>query len=471
MSSSNTADQFHHRPRKNLEWTLVILSSILLGIWAVKDTIALRNILLVSGTLFSIYYIVQEWRYGELKEECTFWKTLPILLIGLAFVWVVAHYFFFSIDPVQQFQELEGTWLRAFMASVVGLATGLALRQYPNRLNVLWLGIFVAFLVLFYQYIPRALAQNKLLVPDYDHYLFHLKINTVLMGMILIAGIDGALLDHVRSIQYRWSNLRLWYLAYWLAGTGLALWAFVYIVDARNGIGLSTILYGFWFLCVLVFFIQSQFRRPNLKSVFALLITGIGLSLILYFAFLQTTVNKGWHTLWADAKLAVQIDRYPHWQNPSQMGYPNREDGQIVTPNTYERVAWATAGSLAMIAYPQGVGVLAYPFAKHPDRPPKMVAGPNAHGIATHSGWVELGLAFGIPMLGLIFSGLLLTFVEAARHPYPARMTVLGFVVLITCLYAVGELAIQHGIEILFYLLAFLPALLLVKPKQIAAND
>jgi hypothetical protein len=100
------------------------------------------------------------------------------------------------------------------MASILGLATGLALRPYPNRLNLLWLGIFVAFLVLFYQYIPRALAQKKLLVPDYDHYLFHLKINTVLMGMILIAGIDGALLDHVRAIQYRWSTMRLWYLAY-----------------------------------------------------------------------------------------------------------------------------------------------------------------------------------------------------------------------------------------------------------------
>ena len=120
----------------------------------------------------------------------------------------------FYIDPVQQFQELKSTWLRAFMASILGLATGLALRPYPNRLNLLWLGIFVAFLVLFYQYIPRALAQNKLLVPDYDHYLFHLKINTVLMGMILIAGIDGVLLDHVRAIQYRWSAMRLWCLAY-----------------------------------------------------------------------------------------------------------------------------------------------------------------------------------------------------------------------------------------------------------------
>ena len=455
----------------NLEWTLLILSSILLGIWAVKGTIALRNILLVIGTLLSIYYIAQEWLQGDLKEQCTFWKVLPIVLVTLTFVWVVAHYFFFSLDSIKQFEELKSTWLRAFMASIIGLAAGLALRNYPNRLNLLWFGVLIAFLVLFYQYIPRALAQDKLLVPDYDHYLFHLKINTVLMGMILIAGIDGALLDHLRASQYRWSNMRLWYFLYWLLGTSLTLWAFVYIVNARNGIGLSTILYGFWFICALVFFIQCQIRYLNFKGLLALLITGIGLFLILYFAYLQTTVNKGWHTLIDDAKIAVQIDRYAHWQNPAQMGYPKRDDGQMVSPSTYERVARAVAGSRAIIAYPQGVGVLTYPFAKHPNAPPKMVVGPNTQGFATHSGWVELGLAFGIPILVLIFGTLLVTFIEAARHSYPARMTVLGFAVLIASLYTVGELAIQHGIEILFYLLALVPALLLTKPRQSDVND
>lgn len=445
---------------------MLILSSILLGIWAAKGTIALRNLLLVSGTLLSIYYIVQEWRYGELKEQCTFWKTPPLLLIGLAFVWIITHYFLFSIDPVQQFEELKSTWLRAFMASIVGLATGLALRQHPNRLNLLWLGIFVAFLVLFYQYIPRAIAQNKLIVLDYDHYLFHLKFNTVLIGMILIAGVDGALLDHVRSIEYRWSNMRLSYLVYWLVGTGLALWAFVYIVNARNGIGLSIILYSFWFVCAITFFIQSQFRHQYFKSIFPLFIAGIGLCLILNFAFLQTNVNRGWDNLWADAKLAVQIDRYPHWQNTAQMGYPKHDNGQLVTPNTYERVAWATAGLRAIVAYPQGVGILTYPFVKHPNAPPKMAAHQDISGIATHSGWVELGLAFGIPMLGLIFSVLLQLFVWAARNAIPARMTILGFVVLITCMYMVGELTTQHGIEILFYLLTFLTGLLLVKHAQ-----
>ncbi|BEI42142.1 MULTISPECIES: hypothetical protein [unclassified Polynucleobacter] len=445
---------------------LIVLSSALLGIWAVKDTIALRNILLVSGTLISIYYIAQKWRERRLKEQYTLFSVLPIMFVALTFVWVIVHYLFFSLDPIEQFKEMKSTWLRAFMASIVGLATGLTLRNRPSRLNLLWLGILIAFLALFSQYIPRALAQNKLLVPDYDHYLFHLKINTVLMGMILIAGIDGALLDHLRAIQYRWKELRIMYLVYWLLGTALALWAFVYIVDARNGIGLSTILYGFWFLCALVFFIRSQQRSLNLKSLLALLIASLGLSVVLYFAYLQMTVNKGWHTLFADAKVAVQIDRYPNWQNPTQMGYPKREDGKSVAANTYERVAWATAGTRAIMSYPQGVGTLSYPFAKHPNAPPKMEIGPNSPGIATHSGWVELGLAFGVPMLGLIFTALLMVFIRAARHAYPARMTVLGFVVLIFCLYTVGEVTVQHGIEILYYFLALLPALLFTKQRN-----
>ena len=470
MISSNSADQSRHRPRKNLEWMLVIISSILLGIWAVKETIALRNSLLLVGSLISIFYMVQEWRYGHLKEGCSLWKTFPIFLLGLIFVWVIAHYFLLSIDPVKQLAELKSTWLRAFLASIIGVASGLALRNYPNRLNLLWLGIFVAFLALFYQYIPRALLQNKLLVPDYDYYLFHLKSNTVLMGMILIAGIDGALFDYLRSIHFRWSGLKLWRLAYWVLSTSLALWAFVFIVDARNGIGLSIILYSFWFICALVFFIHSQIYRPNLKSFLIFLVANIGLCLVLYFAYLQTTVNKGWHTLLKDAKLAVQIDVYPHWQSPAQMGYPKHEDGQVVTPNNYERIAWAVAGTRAILQYPQGVGVLAYPFAKHPQVPPNMPVGPNVPGIATHSGWVELGLAFGLPILGLIFSILLITFINAVRGAYPAKMTTLGLIVLLSSLYLVSEVTIQHGIEIMIYLLALVPALMLVKPFELESE-
>lgn len=466
MISTLTMGKSIKSSQRNLEWILLVLSSFLLGIWAVKGTIALRHILLAVGSLLSIYYIALEYKCGTLNKQITFRQATPFVLLMLVFFWVIAHYFFLSIDPISQLKELKSTWFRALLASTVGLGTGLALRKHPNRLNMLWCGIFITFLILFYQYVPRAISQNKLFVPDHSAYLFNLKINIVLMGMILITGIDGALLDHLRAVQYRWSDMRFWYLLFWLLGTSLSLWAFVYIANARNGIGLTTILYSFWFICALVFFIQSQIYRLNLMSLLALLFTSICLCLVLYFALLQSDVNKGWHSLLKDVKLAVQIDRYPNWQNLDEMGYPKHEDGRLVTTNTYERVAFASAGSRAILAYPQGVGVLAYPLAKHPQRPPKMMVGPNANGIATHSGWVELGLAFGIPMLGLIFSILLITFIEAARQNHPARMTVLGFVVTIMCLYTVGEAAIQHGLEILFFLLALMPALTHIESKQ-----
>ncbi len=442
------------------------MSSFLLGIWAVKETIALRNILLVSGTLLSIFYIAREWRNSDLKEECSIWKMLPIILVAFTLLWVVVHYLFFSLDPVKQFRELSSTWLRAFMASIIGLGTGLSLRYNANKLNLLWIGILIAFVILFCQYIPRSIAQNRLLVPDYDHYLFHLKINTVIMGMILMAGIGGALLDHLVKIQYSWRDLELWYFAYWLLGTCMALWAFVYIVNTRNGIGLSMILYCFWFLCVLTFCIRSQLYSLNLKTLLAFLITSFGVCVVIYFAYLQTTISSSWNNLFEDAKIAVQTDLYPHWQNTSHMGYPKRESGAMVNQNTYERVAWAVAGTKAIMNYPQGVGILAYPLAKHPNPPPKMEVSDSKPGIATHSGWVELGLAFGIPMLGSIFIVLLLLFIQVVRHEHPLRMTVLGFLTLIFSLYTTGEVAIQHGIEILYFFLALLPALLFTKPEN-----
>lgn len=458
---------------KYLEWILVILSSVLLGIWAAKETIALRNILLISETLLSVIYIANQFKHHKLKAQCDFWRVMPFLFLALTFIWVATHYLFFSIDSAQQLKELKSTWLRSFMASIVGLGTGLALRNHPNRLNLLWAGIFVAFAVLFYQYIPRAIFQQKFLVPDYDHYLFHLKINTVLMGAILLAGIDGALFDHLRNIGFQFRYFRWSYLLYWFMATAMALWAFVYIVDARNGIGLSTILYGFWFGCATIILIQSEMKLRNLKSWFIFLFAAAGLLLILYFAFQQTKVNSGWANLVDDAKIAVQIERYPNWQNLAQLGYPKRDDGKIVTPNTYERVAWATAGSRAILGSPLGVGVLSYPFKIHPMRPPSMPGGHSISAIATHSGWVELGLSFGLPILVLIFGSLLLSLMNALSGAYPAKMTILGICILTLCFYTVGEATIDHGLEVLFFLLALPPALMFTSmtssPKRFQA--
>jgi hypothetical protein len=280
------------------------------------------------------------------------------------------------------------------------------------------------------------------------------------MGTILLAGVDGALFDHLRSIHYHLRSMRMWIAIVWGIATAMVLWSFVYIVDARNGIGLSFILYIFWFGCAITLLIKGQLSQPNLKHRLVFLLAVASLLLFSFFAVQQAKLNKGWSTLFEDAKIAVQIDRYEHWQNTAQMGYPLNSTGQLVSNSNYERIAWAVAGSRAIIQHPQGVGVLSYPFAKHPNAPKRMLEDPSRPGVATHSGWVELGLAFGLPILGLLLTALAITFVNAVKSAYPAKMTVLGFVILLFFLYTTGEVAIDHGLEILFYLLGLLPALL-----------
>lgn len=464
------SDQKLRSPNFNhISLLIILLSSLLLGIWAVKDTIALRNILLVGGTCLSIYFIAHEFKRNNLRAQCDFLRILPIALLVLVFFWVLSHYIFFSVNPVQQFKELRSTWLRALMAVILGLGTGLALKDNSNRFNLLWLGIFISFFILVCQYIPRAITQQKLLVPDYNFYLFHLKINTVMMGAILLAGIDAALFDHFRAIDYRWRYFRSSFLLFWLLGTVMVLWAFVFIVNSRNGVGLSTILYSFWFICSISILVKQQYKKFNLKGWFVFLFAGSGLLLILYFGSLQTKLNPLWSGLLEDAKIAVQIDLYSNWQNPTQLGYPKRADGQSVAASNYERVAWAVAGSRAIIQNPLGVGLLSYPWAFHPNPPAQMLIAQGEPGIATHSGWVELGLAFGIPILILIISVLLISFTNALLSDYPAKMTILGLVILIIPLYTVGEVAIEHGLEILFFFLALIPALLLT-PVRLSAK-
>lgn len=456
--------------RQYIEWLILILSTILLGIWAVKGTIALRNILLVCGMLLSIYYIKLTFKEELIKKQIISWKILPIFLLGLVFLWVIIHYSFFSLDPKNQLNELSGTWLRTLFASIVGLGTGMALRYHPRRLVILWTGILISFFVLLYQYIPRALMQQKLMVLDYDYYIFHLKINTVLAGMILFVGLNGALQDYFR-INYALRSVKIArYIVFnWLIGSLIVLWSFVYIVNSRNGIGLSIILCVFWFVYITLDLLMSKSKASGFNSWKKIALMMIGLVIVSYFTVAQLKVNEGWNSLMDDAKIALQLDRYPNWANSELMGFPKDETGRILTKasNNYERIAWALAGSRAILAYPIGVGILAYPFAKHPSAPEIMLMGSNKAGIATHSGWVELGLAFGLPILLLIFLAIMTIFLICIFEKIPTKMTVLSFLILITFLYATGEVAIDHGLEILFYLLFFSASLTLVFKEKL----
>ncbi len=470
--------------KDNIGISLILLTSILLGIWATVGTIALRNVLLVLATTLSIIYVSQSFKAQPVSflqnQFCSsnFLCWLPSVLILVMFLWVIAHYLLLSQFPQKQWDELMSTWLRSFMASIIGFGCALALRRNQSFAWLLGFGLVISFLVLIYQYIPKAIAAQSLFAPDpFGNYIYWAKFSGVLVGTILFAGtlglsIDGLLRLLVSSSEAdkqgsRTRKITLGFMI--ILGLFLPVYAFVYIFSAKNGIGVVTILFIFWlvvggFYLVIYFFGKEQnqfFNRNWLRLALGCMIV---ISALTWLGYQHVKNNSGWESLIEDIRISSQIDTYQNWKSPSKYGYPKRADGSYVASNTYERVAWAIVGLRIIVEKPLGNGTLR-------DLPNQMrqVGIEFNDASYTHSAWIDLGLSYGLPgliILPVVLLICLLLCINKSRSPYRATIASLALVFLV--LYLVGEYAFQHGIEILFFICALLAGLILLDQKSIS---
>ena len=471
---------------------LIIISSILLGIWATVNTIALRNILLVLGAIIAIAYWTRWFKSDDdrkLQSRFQILDWLPFGLMGLMFVWVIAHYLFFSNDPRQQWAELTSTWLRAFLAVTVGSATGLALQRHFKFAWALYLGLIISFLILIGQYIPKAVERKSFFVSGwFTDYIYWAKFSGVLAGSILVAGLIGMLIDcfapkflvnqrnsmdhHELGGTALQSEKQLTIssyvmLIYCFFGIALAFYAFVFVFDAKAGVGVSVILIGFWIaIATITLFLKSNQGTKDPKQKGTLLKSVAFLALLIcavtWFSIQHMKNNPGWDSLFKDMALSAQIEKYPNWQDPNRYGFPKHDDGQMVRGNTYERVAMAVAGLQVIEKDPIGHGVLRSFTQQIKRYYPEYKSHPY-----THSAWIDLGLSFGWPGLLLIPTVLLIVLMRMIRQqssPYRATVTSLCLTMLI--LYTVGEYGFQHGIEILFFIAALVGGLAITRADR-----
>lgn len=446
-----------------LGWVLILLSSILLGVWALKGTIALRNSLLGVESAISIAYCIIFLKTAGQKIPFKNW--LPLILIGLMFCWVIFHYFFLTRYPEAQYAELTSTWLRSWLAAIVGVGTALAVslvsRGNSNAINYLWCGCLISLIYLFFQYLPKALLNHSFFTIDYVGYIFNGKISGVLIGTVLLAGIIGTALDMLRVSPI---SIKAPLIFFWACGCVLPLYVFVFILDTRNGIALAGFLV---LIAIIIFFrwlnscrnIQMHDFNKQIKSNKSYLVISIFLVMFLIFIWSHVRLNLGWLSTLEDAKIGLQVDQFINWQNPQIYGYPQVLSGRSVVPNTYERFAWATAGlTIFMPENPLGIGILKEPF-----RLLLLAMYPNAGSYipSSHSAWIEIGLAYGYPSLLFLIGGLvniLYLGISSANARFKSLVILLANLLL--ALYTVGEVNSQHGMEVLIFWMAFLSAIL-----------
>ena len=442
---------------------LIVISSGLLGIWAVRDTIALRNILLVLGSVLSLIYWYLYFKnqkklsFPDFKNK-HFIDFLPTVLIGCMFLWVVLHYFFFSRFPQQQWDELTSTWLRSFLACLIGSATALALRKNIQMGWLLWFGLLVSFVVLFYQYIPKAIEKDSLYAPDFfGGYIYWAKFNGVLAGSILVAGTLGYCLDRLSSNIRVFSEIQDWRpnvfgALYLLISLFLPIYSFIFIFEAINGIAISILI----LILFIFFYINNTNINYKIKTINIIIKNFlIFISFLLIFEFLisqHVKFSTDLHNIFQDSLLAIKDYQYPNWKNINAVEYPNYGNLKIPVSNTYERVALFLVGMRLLANDPIGIGIARSLQVNMNDLNVQ-----TTHQLYTHSAWIDLGLTYGIigaliPVVILLI--LLIKNILNRNLPYKNTFILLSANFLI--LYLVGEYGFQHGIEILFYFISLI---------------
>jgi hypothetical protein len=322
----------------------------------------------------------------------------------------------------------------------------------------LWLGIFCGFIYLLTHYLGIYFQTGQAFMPNYYFSSpFGNKINTVLMGGLFISAICGssaAALIHNRP-NYPWTIY-----CYWLLGVLTILFAFTTIIDTRNGVGVGIILIASWLIYIGASKLRQQIssNKLNWKMGLAALIPVL---LIVFFVQQHLSINRGWNHFIDDVTVAVKIDEVTNWQDIQKYGYPKTASGQPVYPNNYERAAWATAGIDSLLKNPLGYGMLEHSLGKVIKQ-----SYPEANIRSSHSAWIDLGLAFGIPGLLLTLGALLSTVVLALRSNSPNRLVVIWIAADLLLTFTIAEVSSKHTIEILFFSIALLNTMLLGQKKS-----
>jgi hypothetical protein len=340
---------------------------------------------------------------------------------------------------------------------LIGTATGMILREHPQRAQFLWLGIYGSFVYLLIHYLGVYFQTGQAFMPNYYFSSpFGNKINTVLMGGLFTSAICGSSANALLNNRphYPWPIY-----CYWLLGVLTILFAVTTIIDTRNGVGVGIILIASWVLYVGSSKLTQQIKLGKLdwKISLATLIPAI---LIIIFIQQHLSINRGWNHFIDDVTVAVKIDEVPNWQDVKKYGYPKTASGEPVYPNNYERAAWATAGIHSITQNPLGYGLLEHSLGKVIRK-----SYPEATIRSSHSAWIDLGLAFGIPGLLLTLGALLSTIALALKSDSPNRLVVIWIAADLLFTFTIAEVSSKHTIEILFFCIALLNAML-IQPRK-----
>jgi hypothetical protein len=355
------------------------LCLVLLFVWSIPGTIALRS-LLMAGTLLALVTAFRP-RIGRnaLRDA-----GMPTWLITLLTLWLVVQAMAVSRETSWALGELRGQWLPALIAFAIGLLLVRSAGSDSSRLPTAFVLVLGA---------QAALAVGHSLWHWVEHgellrQLVPLTGGKLEMSFVLNLLLAFLTVDLFCRATGRPPLLRL-RLPHVLAILVVALGC-GYLAGARNGI------LGILFLSLstVSLYVFDQRRRLGLaRSLVAAAAVVLTLGA---FALASVRADPRWQTFAETAALAWDIDRHTSWLDQANRPWPKLADGRDVEYSAYTRIAFIHGGFRLIAENPLGTGYGRNAFA-HALRQQH----PEARLGHAHSGWIDLGIGGGWPALAL----------------------------------------------------------------------
>lgn len=383
---------------QELGWSkrlLTFIACAILFVWVIPNTIALRNGLLVIGAITAIYIVISESQIWT----CFGKKWLPLLALAALYCWVLIHYQFFSLDRDLEFSELKSLWLRALAGSLIAIALPICFYGNQRLQKYFFLFLFSTPVINIALYFFACFSSGQIITPqEYVVGFPFKKIETVFFGSVA-ASVAAANLAYIFSAGNADQSAKISRALIWIGGISLCFVSAV-ISNTKNGILIPlfiVILLGGYLL------VGILKKRANRKAGVFLAIGLLAFSIGAWKVHSHFSTG-GWDTLMADIKTAVDVETHLEWKTDNAgKVLPVNEHGETVSGSTYMRVAWAVVGTQLIGRYPMGYGSI---NSSYHGLLELEGIDPGKHG-QTHSGWVDFGLAYGLPGLILLAGALL----------------------------------------------------------------
>lgn len=437
--------------QRNLSNISVVSVCALLWIWVIPGTIALRHGLLGIGCIAGILLLKDSWS----KLSTPRLDLIPLYAIGSLFFWVGIHYTFFSLNPVLELSEIKGLWLRSFAGCMMAVGFAIALCRNPSLRKYFYFSIFAVPLMNLMTYLIACVQSGGFIKPMDFFQFYFAKIETAYFGAV--ATVIAVL--NLYSLLFRENrNRRNLQMALYFLGIALVLLSDL-VSNTKNGIAITLSL------CALLSIAIAVRMFGGLKSSRGpAYVVGVLMLLLLALVWQghKSFAYKGWDTIYQDVSVAIDIDKNTQWQKKEgTVEPPFNSLGLRASLNTYSRFSYGAIGIRLIGSYPYGYGSVNHSF----EGLQTFANIDHEHQGQVHSGWIDFGLAFGIPGLALIFLSLIGTIVIGLLQKNEFSLLAVLLSSMLIPFGLIAEISFKQYFEATLFFIVFAATIVALAPR------